>query len=98
MEQIKLQKHELIGKKIYVKSKVNCREMVGTITDIIPANTKPSDDTMAAFYGDDWRNKQCKGANRAIKWNRVSFIDEYTGHPIVLPLNPVMIYNTWEIE
>ena len=58
----------------------------GKIIDWIPAGVIPSKVIMKKFYGEGWEHKPCKGAYRALKNDRVLFINEYNGHRIVQPL------------
>ena len=93
---IKIQSDELVGRII------NCESIFGgifkgIIQAIIPAHTKPTKNEMVKFYGKEWE-KSCKGAFRAIKWDRVMFQNDYDGHHIVQPLNPKMTYVRWEIS
>ena len=87
----------LVGRRICVTNKVSGSKMTGTIIDVIPANTVPSESAMEAFYGADWKGKKCRTAKCALEFDRVSFIDEHTGSYVVQPLNP-KAYDTWSIE
>jgi hypothetical protein len=94
---IKIQSDELVGRFINCES-VYGRLFKGIIQAIIPAHTKPTKAQMTRLYGRGWEDKQCKGAFRAIKWDRVMFQNVFDGHHIVQPLNPEMRYTRWEIS
>lgn len=94
---IKIQSNELIGRFINCES-IYGRLMKGIIQAIIPAHTKPTKEQMTRLYGIGWINKECKGAFRPVKYDRVMFKNDYDGHHIVLPLNPEMKYTRWEIS
>ena len=82
---VRIESEDLIGKtiKVYLEN----REMQGIITDIILAGIKPTKEQMKSMYSEDWENKACKSAQKPLKVDRIKFIDEFTNHPIVLPLN-----------
>lgn len=63
------------------------RKLKGKITDCIPANKKPTDAEMEKFYGFNWQDLCHSGEMQAIKYDRVLFINESDGHPIVQPMN-----------
>ena len=87
----------LIGKSVEVHDKDYVWYKSGKIIDIIPAGIKPTKEIMTKFYGNNWENKKCKDAFRAIKHDRVLFIDETSKHHIVLPLNPKLQGSYWRL-
>ena len=72
---------ELIGKFIHWKN-IRRRVVVGTKLDVIPANTKPTEEKVIDFYGEHYP----KDALRAFKFDRVKVYD-VNQHKFVLPLS-----------
>ena len=95
---IEISAPKLVGKVIRVGTPCRDRSWYGVITDVLYALVIPTDEQMATVYGEDWKEKPCKSAQKAIDYDRVKFIDKFTGEPMVVPLNPHSSYMVWELD
>jgi len=95
---IKVNSQNLIGKFIRVSTPYRDKLWQGIITDVIYSLVIPTDEQMTIMYGEDWKDKPCKKAQKALDFDRVKFIDEFTGNPIVMPLNPHNSTMVWELD
>lgn len=87
----------LKGKKITVRTSQGVIQ--GPIIDVIPAGKIPTDIEMNLFYGEGWQNKPCRMAQKAMKYDRVLFINQVNNHYIVQVLSTDEEYGkNWSIQ